>query len=267
MDQSSWDLIHFFVVLRPSCSVEKGFVEKRCFATEIVISRALTAARSRWTKELEMTLPEMVFGDSVLEVKNEELGFKYSFNAYDALRACGKEAGIKVYCCGLCFPLVILKHANSRERAIPNRFLAGRPCKTDVNLLQVSMSQNWMKNAEQDIPDAQPFDWTYSTPYRGTAASLVDGRPVDPVDTSERIDFESLKVRVVHTQGGSAVCEGSLPSCLSRACSQFWHACMLPVLAMPLLCVDSFSAFTWSAPAYKKCAVRVPFPWTFDPFP
>ena len=43
-----------------------------------------------------MTLPEMVFGDSVLEISNEAFDFKYNFNALDALKACSKEAGIKV---------------------------------------------------------------------------------------------------------------------------------------------------------------------------
>jgi hypothetical protein len=43
-----------------------------------------------------MTLPEMVFGDSCLEITNEALGFKYNFNAFDALNSCSKEAGIKV---------------------------------------------------------------------------------------------------------------------------------------------------------------------------
>ena len=44
-----------------------------------------------------MTLPEMVFGGSRLEISNKELGVKFDFNAYDALKACGKQAGIQVW--------------------------------------------------------------------------------------------------------------------------------------------------------------------------
>jgi hypothetical protein len=56
------------------------------------------------------------------------------------------------------------------------------------------MSQQWMKNAEQDIPDAQAYDWTYSSGYQGNASSLADGTPIETSETDERIDFESLKV-------------------------------------------------------------------------
>jgi hypothetical protein len=56
------------------------------------------------------------------------------------------------------------------------------------------MSQQWMKNAEQDIPDAQAYDWTYSSGYRGAAVSLMDGKHIEPSETTDKIDFESLKV-------------------------------------------------------------------------
>lgn len=60
--------------------------------------------------------------------------------------------------------------------------------------VQVSMAREWKKQAELDIPDAQPYDWTYSTPCRGTCTSLPDGQIVLPSPTDEKIDFESLKV-------------------------------------------------------------------------
>ena len=50
----------------------------------------------RWSKELEMTLPEMVFGGSHLTVSSQSLGSKFTFNARDSLKACGKDAGIQV---------------------------------------------------------------------------------------------------------------------------------------------------------------------------
>ncbi len=43
-----------------------------------------------------MTLPEMVFGDSKLEIWNESLGVRFEYNAFDALSQCNHESDIKV---------------------------------------------------------------------------------------------------------------------------------------------------------------------------
>jgi hypothetical protein len=52
--------------------------------------------RVRWAKDLSMTLPEMVFGDSKLEIWNESLGVRFEYNAFDALSQCNHESDIKV---------------------------------------------------------------------------------------------------------------------------------------------------------------------------
>jgi hypothetical protein len=62
-----------------------------------------------------MTLPEMVFGESCLEISNEAIGFKYNFNAWEALKACSKEAGIKVSFERLCAPEDVISGYFSRE--------------------------------------------------------------------------------------------------------------------------------------------------------
>lgn len=62
-----------------------------------------------------MTLPEMVFGDSKLEVKNEAQGLEFSFKAYEALDACARAVDVEVMslsarrvaCC--CGPLSLLR--------------------------------------------------------------------------------------------------------------------------------------------------------------
>ena len=46
-----------------------------------------------------MTLPEMVFGDTKLEIKNEEEGLEFSFTAYEALDACAREVDVEVTDC------------------------------------------------------------------------------------------------------------------------------------------------------------------------
>ena len=56
------------------------------------------------------------------------------------------------------------------------------------------MSKEWKKQAELDIPDAQPFDWTYSTPFKGLTTTIPENETIHPYETPERIDFESLKV-------------------------------------------------------------------------
>ena len=43
-----------------------------------------------------MTLPEMVFGDSKLAVKNEAQGLEFSFKAYEALDACARAIDVEV---------------------------------------------------------------------------------------------------------------------------------------------------------------------------
>ena len=53
------------------------------------------------------------------------------------------------------------------------------------------MAETWKAN-KANIPEAQQFDWTYSTPYRGCTTKA--GAKWDPEETDEKIDFESLKV-------------------------------------------------------------------------
>lgn len=43
-----------------------------------------------------MTLPEMVFGETKLVIKNQEQGLEYSFKAYQALDACAREVDVQV---------------------------------------------------------------------------------------------------------------------------------------------------------------------------
>ena len=56
----------------------------------------------------------------------------------------------------------------------------------------MSVAETWRANKEA-IPEAQKFDWTYSTPYRGGATKCA--APWLPEPTEQKIDFESLKVR------------------------------------------------------------------------
>lgn len=71
--------------------------------------------------------------------------------------------------------------------------------------IKVSMSEKWMEKAGADIPEAQEFDWTYSTKYRGTTRTLSTDAAIEPSETEEKIDFDSLKV-ILHTEASCFLC-------------------------------------------------------------
>lgn len=111
----------------------------------------------RISSELELpSLPEMVFGNSALQI-DHSAGFGIHFNALDALK------------------LVDNKH----------------------DLMKVAVAEEW-QNSRQDseyIKEViKPFDWTFTTDYKGTLTGNKDlVMKVEPTD--ERIDLEQLKVK------------------------------------------------------------------------
>ncbi|KAI9780073.1 MAG: hypothetical protein M1839_007057 [Geoglossum umbratile] len=88
------------------------------------------------TSKLGITPPEMIFGDNVMSVEHRESGWKIAFNAFDAL---------------------------------------DKVDKTGESMLKVSYSREWQRNREmvhEGIREVvKPFDWSYSTDYRGTVSS------------------------------------------------------------------------------------------------
>ena len=58
-----------------------------------------TADADTWTTKLGMTLPEMVFGETKLEVKNAAQGLELAFHAYEALDACIRQVDVQVIKC------------------------------------------------------------------------------------------------------------------------------------------------------------------------
>jgi len=86
---------------------------------------------------LGIPIPEMIFGHNKMEIKNKIKNFAISFNTPDALSLVDT---------------------------------------TGENLLQVSYSKEWFSTRNTNTEDVKgivkPFDWTYSTPYRG---SLIEG--------------------------------------------------------------------------------------------
>ena len=87
------------------------------------------------TNKLGITPPEMIFGDNYVSIEHTSSSWMITFNAYDAL---------------------------------------DRVDKTGQAMLQVAHSSEWQKSREHHhggIKEVvKPFDWSYSTDYKGTVA-------------------------------------------------------------------------------------------------
>lgn len=87
------------------------------------------------TKALGITPPEMIFGDNLARIEHLSSGWAIEFNAFDAL---------------------------------------DRVDKTGAHMLRVAYSAEWQQHRQkqfEDIKDVvRPFDWSYSTDYKGTLA-------------------------------------------------------------------------------------------------
>ncbi|KAL6239179.1 hypothetical protein BDW75DRAFT_199060 [Aspergillus navahoensis] len=107
------------------------------------------------TKKLGIAPPEMIFGDNFVSIEHEKSGWNIHFNAFDAL---------------------------------------DRVNKTGESVLKVAHSKEWQKSREtthEGIKDVvKPFDWSYSTDYKGTVLS-TQGHDFE--ETSTPIPIELLK--------------------------------------------------------------------------
>ncbi|KAM8947287.1 TIP41-like protein [Pelodytes ibericus] len=100
-------------------------------------------------------LPEMMFGGNVLRIQHSS-GFGIEFNAKDALKSVNKYQGA----------------------------------------VQVACAEEWQESrsdSEHSKEVVKPYDWTYTTDYKGTL--LGDNLIFNVVPTSERINTEKLKTR------------------------------------------------------------------------
>ncbi|XP_049447554.1 TIP41-like protein isoform X1 [Epinephelus fuscoguttatus] len=110
----------------------------------------------RLAEEMNMpSLPEMLFGDNLLRIQHTD-GYGIEFNAFDAL-----------------------KRVNNMEDAV-----------------KVACAQEWQESradSEHSKEVVRPYDWTYTTDYRGTL--IGESMQMKETKTSERIDMEKLKAR------------------------------------------------------------------------
>ncbi|KAI9884721.1 MAG: hypothetical protein M1823_003502 [Watsoniomyces obsoletus] len=109
------------------------------------------------TSKLGITPPEMIFGDNVVAIEHVKSGWGISFNAFDALDLVDK---------------------------------------TGAAALKVAYSKEWQKNREkvhQGIKEVvKPFDWSYTTDYKGTIRWQA-GESVQFTPCDHPIPFELLR--------------------------------------------------------------------------
>ncbi|KAK9465594.1 TIP41-like family-domain-containing protein [Lipomyces arxii] len=98
------------------------------------------------TKKIGIQLPEMIFGNNVIRISHQ--GFMIEFNALDALD-------------------LVVKHGNPTG-----------------GLVKVSYSNEWLKDKQFDI--VKPFDWTYTTEYKGTSDARF-------IHSDHSIPFDKLR--------------------------------------------------------------------------
>ncbi|XP_005431572.2 TIP41-like protein, partial [Geospiza fortis] len=101
------------------------------------------------------SLPEMMFGDNVLRIQHDH-GFGIEFNATDALKCVNNCQG----------------------------------------MIKVACAEEWQESrseTEHSKEVVKPYDWTYTTDYKGTL--LGDTATLKVVPTTEHINTEKLKAR------------------------------------------------------------------------
>lgn len=112
--------------------------------TWTISSRKLPISKSdaidAMSESLKIPVPEMIFGDNMVALENVQKGWVLEFNPYDAL---------------------------------------DRVDKTDKTMLKVAYAREWSESREkthESIKEVvKPFDWSYSTDYKGTVHSKDAG--------------------------------------------------------------------------------------------
>ncbi|KAK3697398.1 Tap42 interacting protein [Vermiconidia calcicola] len=150
-------------------SAENGRGVQSCMSRDgmwKVTSRKLPILKAGPIEELHerigIPIPEMIFGDNHVSISHVKSGWTITFHAEDAM---------------------------------------DRVSKTEEGMLQVAVAEEWKKqrsNQEEVKQFVKPFDWSYSTDYKGTTekgSSNVDLYEDELADNG--IALLSIKVRVM----------------------------------------------------------------------
>ena len=100
-------------------------------------------------QKIGIPIPEMIFGDNLVSITHIPTGWTLGFNAQDAL---------------------------------------DRVSKTEEGMLQVAVAEEWKKersHQEEVKQVVKPFDWSYSTDYRGTTRKAAGQEDKDWEESSQ----------------------------------------------------------------------------------
>ncbi|RWA12154.1 hypothetical protein EKO27_g2972 [Xylaria grammica] len=124
----------------------------------VIASRKLPISKAgpieAMEKDIKIPVPEMIFGDNLVSIMHVPTGWRIEFNAHDALGAVDK---------------------------------------TGNNMLQVAYAGEWSASREQTSAGireiVRPFDWSYSTTYKGTVVRGKGDVDTDAAGLSKRLEF------------------------------------------------------------------------------
>ena len=121
------------------------------------------------TRNLGIAPPEMIFGDNFVSIEHEMTGWGITFNAFDALDRVDKTGER------------MLEVAYSKE------WQRSRFARPSSHKIKLTLARERTHEGIKEI--VKPFDWSYSTDYRGTLHS--NDRPFET--TTNPIPIELLK--------------------------------------------------------------------------
>lgn len=161
----------------------------------------------------DFPLPEMIFGKNSVRLVHDPTGGVIEFNTLDALDSLANKADFKV--------AYYKEWLSTRPKAQSSED-GSHLVQSDMNLASSQPSPSELERLSLDLELVKPYDWTYSTNYKGTIseAEFIESDEEIPIDRLLRQDpilffdesvlFEdelgdngitilSTKVRVMHT--------------------------------------------------------------------
>lgn len=122
----------------------------------------------------EFPLPEMIFGNNLVKLVNDKDGSSIEFNALDALDSLDEESSLKV---------------SYHKEWLESRRSPSTASSSDI-IDKSEKAQKEITNKDlkklTDLDSLKPYDWTYSTNYKGTIKNVQFS------ETDEKIPVEKL---------------------------------------------------------------------------
>ncbi|ODV60091.1 Tip41p [Ascoidea rubescens DSM 1968] len=143
-----------------------------------------------YEKKLNLPLPEMIFGNNHIKIINSAKNFEINFNTIDALDLVLKYG---------CDEKKLLKVAHSDHWRSVRKNNNINNNNNNNNNLNTFNSSNISNSSDDGLTKIlKPFDWTYTTHYKGTLIknNCIDddnNKPIEFKPTNEKIPLNKLK--------------------------------------------------------------------------